>query len=205
MKTIKSGHVLQVHRRHISKTVVSAIFSAIGSNSMLCSRKKSSGRRVYDQRRDFLDRGPASWEVALFSAITANAHSVLGNHERRVAGTIRGTSGRRGPRRSQSPNLPGRSPRLADYLGRCGGHRDGACDRSCAAGSAQTQADLSRLNRLPPASLHSLVPVRGLLVQMRDCRRSPTSRDLSSPCVDRDSSCCPFAALYRTKHRQPSR
>ena len=41
---------------------------------------------------DMLDRGPKSWKVCEFFRDTPNAHSVLGNHERRVAGTIRGTS-----------------------------------------------------------------------------------------------------------------
>ena len=41
---------------------------------------------------DFLDRGPDSWNVAVFFRDAPNAFSVLGNHERRVAGTIRGTS-----------------------------------------------------------------------------------------------------------------
>lgn len=41
---------------------------------------------------DFLDRGPDSWKVAAFFRDSPNAFSVLGNHERRVAGTIRGTS-----------------------------------------------------------------------------------------------------------------
>lgn len=41
---------------------------------------------------DFLDRGPGSWETARFLLETPNAFSVIGNHERRVAGVIRGTS-----------------------------------------------------------------------------------------------------------------
>ena len=41
---------------------------------------------------DMLDRGPKSWKVCEFFKETPNAYSVLGNHERRVAGTIRGTS-----------------------------------------------------------------------------------------------------------------
>ena len=41
---------------------------------------------------DLVDRGPDSWKVASFFRDTENAHSVLGNHERRVAGVIRGTS-----------------------------------------------------------------------------------------------------------------
>lgn len=41
---------------------------------------------------DMLDRGPKSWKVCGFFKETPNAYSVLGNHERRVAGTIRGTS-----------------------------------------------------------------------------------------------------------------
>ncbi len=41
---------------------------------------------------DFMDRGPGSWELAEFFRNTPNAWSCLGNHERRVAGTVRGTS-----------------------------------------------------------------------------------------------------------------
>jgi hypothetical protein len=41
---------------------------------------------------DLIDRGPLSWEVASFFKDTKNAYSVLGNHERRIAGVIRGTS-----------------------------------------------------------------------------------------------------------------
>jgi len=41
---------------------------------------------------DMIDRGPASWDVARFFRETPNAYSALGNHERRVAGSIRGTS-----------------------------------------------------------------------------------------------------------------
>jgi serine/threonine protein phosphatase 1 len=41
---------------------------------------------------DFLDRGPDSWAVARFFRDTPNAFSVIGNHERRVAGVVRGRS-----------------------------------------------------------------------------------------------------------------
>jgi hypothetical protein len=41
---------------------------------------------------DFLDRGPGSWKVEAFFRDLPNTFSVLGNHERRVAGTTRGTS-----------------------------------------------------------------------------------------------------------------
>ena len=41
---------------------------------------------------DMVDRGPYPWEAAKFFRDTPNAHSVLGNHERRVAGVIRGRS-----------------------------------------------------------------------------------------------------------------
>ncbi|HUU46023.1 MAG TPA: metallophosphoesterase [Acidobacteriota bacterium] len=41
---------------------------------------------------DFLDRGPGSWEIGRFLRETSNAFSVIGNHERRVAGVVRGTS-----------------------------------------------------------------------------------------------------------------
>ena len=41
---------------------------------------------------DLIDRGPASWEVARIFRDRANFHTVIGNHERRLAGTVRGTS-----------------------------------------------------------------------------------------------------------------
>ena len=41
---------------------------------------------------DFLDRGPDSWAVARFIRDTPNVFSVIGNHERRVAGVVRGRS-----------------------------------------------------------------------------------------------------------------
>mgnify|MGYP002640762724 CR=1 FL=1 len=41
---------------------------------------------------DIVDRGADSWKVVDFFKNTPNAHCVLGNHERRVAGVIRGTS-----------------------------------------------------------------------------------------------------------------
>jgi hypothetical protein len=41
---------------------------------------------------DLVDRGPCSWDVANFFKQTPNAYSVLGNHERRSAGVIRGSS-----------------------------------------------------------------------------------------------------------------
>lgn len=41
---------------------------------------------------DFLDRGPDSWAVARFIRNTPNVFSVIGNHERRVAGVVRGRS-----------------------------------------------------------------------------------------------------------------
>ena len=41
---------------------------------------------------DMLDRGPKSWQVCRFFRDTPNAFSVLGNHERRVLGTMKGTS-----------------------------------------------------------------------------------------------------------------
>ncbi len=66
---------------------------------------------------DMLDRGPKSWKVCEFFKETLNAYSVLGNHERRVAGTIRGTSL---PAWSQKHSLsvlnPKEQPIWAEYL-----------------------------------------------------------------------------------------
>lgn len=41
---------------------------------------------------DVVDRGADSWKVVDFFKNTPNAYCVLGNHERRVAGVVRGTS-----------------------------------------------------------------------------------------------------------------
>lgn len=41
---------------------------------------------------DMIDRGPKSWKTCEFFRDTKNAHCVLGNHERRLAGSVRGTS-----------------------------------------------------------------------------------------------------------------
>ncbi len=41
---------------------------------------------------DIMDRGPGSWETARMFRSRPNFECVLGNHERRIAGTVRGTS-----------------------------------------------------------------------------------------------------------------
>lgn len=41
---------------------------------------------------DMIDRGPQSWGVAEFFRDTPNAHTAIGNHERRLAGSVHGTS-----------------------------------------------------------------------------------------------------------------
>jgi len=41
---------------------------------------------------DLVDRGPRTWDVVRFFHDKPNAYSVLGNHDRRLAGTIYGTS-----------------------------------------------------------------------------------------------------------------
>lgn len=41
---------------------------------------------------DMVDRGPQSWEVVKFFKSNPNIYSVLGNHERRVSGVIKGSS-----------------------------------------------------------------------------------------------------------------
>jgi hypothetical protein len=67
---------------------------------------------------DFLDRGLSSWRVASFFRDHANAHSVLGNHERRVSGTIRGTSLPAWTQRLTVAQVPQADlPGWADYIG----------------------------------------------------------------------------------------
>ncbi len=67
---------------------------------------------------DLVDRGPASWEVVRFFRETPNAWSVMGNHERRVVRTVKGSSQ---PAWSQLQTLA-RAPEaekegLLEYLG----------------------------------------------------------------------------------------
>jgi serine/threonine protein phosphatase 1 len=84
---------------------------------------------------DFMDRGPASWEVARFFRDAANASSVLGNHERRIAGAIRGTCLPAWTQELTISRIPeGDRLAWADYLGSAGRHRDRARHRyPCAA------------------------------------------------------------------------
>lgn len=41
---------------------------------------------------DFMDRGPGSWDTAIYIKNSTRFFSVLGNHERRIMGVIHGTS-----------------------------------------------------------------------------------------------------------------
>jgi hypothetical protein len=70
--------------------VVGDIHGCYDEFQELCRLVKFGARDALVTVGDFLDRGPDSWKVASFFRDVPNAFSVLGNHERRVAGTIRG-------------------------------------------------------------------------------------------------------------------
>ena len=72
--------------------VVGDIHGCYAELQELCRLVNFGARDALVSVGDFLDRGPDSWKVAAFFRDLPNAFSVLGNHERRVAGTIRGTS-----------------------------------------------------------------------------------------------------------------
>lgn len=58
----------------------------------LLDRVKFGSDDLFVTVGDFMDRGPESWKVIRFIYDTPNVFSVLGNHERRIIGTVRGTS-----------------------------------------------------------------------------------------------------------------
>ncbi len=72
--------------------VVGDIHGCYAELQELCHLVNFGARDALVSVGDFLDRGPDSWRAAAFFRDLPNAFSVLGNHERRVAGTIRGTS-----------------------------------------------------------------------------------------------------------------
>lgn len=70
--------------------VVGDIHGCAGEFRELCRATGFGPRDILVTVGDFLARGPGSWEVARFFRDTPNAFSVLGNHEWKVAGAIRG-------------------------------------------------------------------------------------------------------------------
>ncbi len=71
--------------------VVGDIHGCAAEFEELCRAVKLEPPDLLVTAGDFLARGPASWQVARFLRDRRNCHSVLGNHELKVAGAIRGT------------------------------------------------------------------------------------------------------------------
>lgn len=61
-------------------------------NRLLAETDYISNQDLLISVGDFMDRGPDSWEAARFFRSTPGAYAVCGNHERRIAGTVRRTS-----------------------------------------------------------------------------------------------------------------
>ncbi|MCC6550021.1 MAG: metallophosphoesterase [Ignavibacteriaceae bacterium] len=73
--------------------VVGDIHGCYSELILLLQKMDFSDKDLLISVGDLLDRGPASWEVARFFRKSSNCFSVVGNHERRVSGIIKGTSG----------------------------------------------------------------------------------------------------------------
>ena len=86
------NHYVRIDEPHDRTIVVGDVHGCFDELKQLLERVGFGPRDVLVCVGDFVDRGPASWAVAEFVRNTANAYSVLGNHERRLAGTVRGTS-----------------------------------------------------------------------------------------------------------------
>lgn len=72
--------------------VVGDIHGCFCELEALLEKIKFSDQDILISVGDMVDRGLYSWETAHFFKNRDNAYSVLGNHERRIAGVIRGTS-----------------------------------------------------------------------------------------------------------------
>lgn len=93
-KKVETGTLVKYQRidRPCERTVVVGdIHGCTVEFEELCRAVRFGPRDVLVTAGDFLARGPGSWEVARFLRDTPNAFSVLGNHEWKIAGTIRGT------------------------------------------------------------------------------------------------------------------
>ncbi len=83
----------QAMTEHVKRTiVVGDIHGCWGELQSLIEATGFGTGDVLVTVGDFLDRGPDSWAVARFIRNTPNVFSVIGNHERRVAGVVRGRS-----------------------------------------------------------------------------------------------------------------
>jgi serine/threonine protein phosphatase 1 len=87
--TVPYRHIAGPFRRTI---VVGDIHGCWDEFRRLLEATAFSAEDVLVTVGDFMDRGPGSWDLARFFKQTPNAFSVIGNHERRVAGVVRGRS-----------------------------------------------------------------------------------------------------------------
>ena len=97
--------------------VVGDVHGCFTELTNLLSKIKFSDRDLLISVGDLVDRGPFSREVAQFFRDTKNAYSALGNHERKLAGTIRGTMQPAWSQRHSLSKLPEKEHLLwADYF-----------------------------------------------------------------------------------------
>ena len=82
----------KIERKHKRTIVVGDIHGCFDELVQLLDTVAYTDSDLLITTGDMVDRGPKSWETVRFCKENDNAVSVLGNHERRLAGTIRGTS-----------------------------------------------------------------------------------------------------------------
>jgi|GEM_PF-327650 len=83
---------MKITQKHTRTIVVGDLHGCMAELQALLQLLDFSANDLLIAVGDLVDRGPASWQVATFFRETPNAFSVLGNHERRVAGVISGRS-----------------------------------------------------------------------------------------------------------------
>ena len=87
-----SNHYMNIQGNYSRTVVVGDIHGCFDELTQLLDLVRFSKEDILVSVGDMLDRGPKSWEVCRYFRDTPNAFSVIGNHERRVLGTIHGTS-----------------------------------------------------------------------------------------------------------------
>ncbi len=82
---------LSISEKYARTIIVGDIHGCIDEFMQLLSMLRFSEDDLLITVGDMVDRGPGSWDVARFFKENTNAYSVLGNHERRIAGIVRGS------------------------------------------------------------------------------------------------------------------
>jgi len=83
---------LRITSKHNRTIVVGDIHGCFGELMKIIEIAEFSSDDVLVSVGDMVDRGPESYAVTEYFRNTPNAFAAMGNHERRLAGSIRGTA-----------------------------------------------------------------------------------------------------------------